>query len=820
MTENGIGRRRWMGWQIVICTLGILIGFSGCGETSKPQSTPPTPASAEGSTPNTSTPAETAEAQAEQTEWPDYPDVPYVPIMKEVDGITVPRLDMPVIQAAGGKVPVDLGNPDAAASPSEPVNGDWVIVQLNAEPQSLNPIIETSAVQTYIMQYTADGLLRQHPETLQWEPHMASKYITEDSIKLAANYAGFERGIARKADETPAGELDLVVEKKEDSFEFVTFGPDQKPMPGVWVGIFAAEKIVGAAVNGYHEWSKPDSTVKFGGLPPGKYKVKVGHEINGDAKKLDDGSLEVTLSPDSTKNPLAEFLKSKGGESLTLAAGEWIDLQEDTVYTYFLREDVTWADGAPFKARDVVFAYQTINNTTVDCDSLRVYYQDLVKCEALDPLTVKMQYRQQYFKALEFTCTITAYSPPRHIFEEQFKKQGLELTDEVLSPEQEKEQKKISVHGQAYGQFFNKDTAYGEKPLGTGPYTIASWVRGTRVELARNEKYWNPQYAGHLDKIIFRFIPDSVAALQSLKAGEIDFLWHMSAEQYYEEIEKPSEKEWVSKNYIKAEWFTPGYGYCGWNTLKPIFKDRRVRVALSMMFDKKDFWEKKLHKSAMIIAGSQYYFGPAYDHEVQPIGFDVGGAVDLLAEAGWIDTNGDGVLDKDGNKFEFELILPPGNPAAEARAVIMQKTYKEAGIVMNVRHFEWASFIDKVKNKDFDVVFLGWAQSLESDPYQLWHSSGAGPEARGSNHCSFADPVADQLIDIIRLTLDEKKRQKAHFSLERILDREQPYMFLYAPKELALYHKRFRGVKWYVVRPGFDLSEWYVPKELQLRGKN
>ncbi|MCA9093717.1 MAG: ABC transporter substrate-binding protein [Planctomycetaceae bacterium] len=806
---------RWNCAGIWICGFGLLL-FSGCGESAAPNNSSPA-----ASTPTEDAPTgKEAPAAAEQTEWPGYPDVPYVPIMTEVDGIKIPRVDLPVEQAAGGAIPLDKGNADAAGKPSEPVNGDWVIVRFSAEPQSLNPIVETSAVQQYITQYTADGLLRQHWETLEWEPHMAHKYLAEDSIKLSPTYPGFERGIARTSDGTPAGELELVVEKSDESFEFVTFGSDQKPMSGVWVGVFADGKILGAAVNGYHDWSREEGKVKFQGLPPGKYKVKVGHEIAGDAKKLEEGALEVSLSPDSANNPLADFLKSKEMESLKLAAGEWVDLQEDTIYTYFLRDDLTWSDGAPFKARDVVFTFNTINNTTVDGDSLRVYYQDLVRCEEVDPLTVRMQYRQQYFLALEFTCTITAYSPPRHVFEAQFKKDGLELTDERLTPEQEKEQKKVSVHGQAYGQFFNKNSEYGEKPLGTGAYIVGDWSRGNRVELNRNENYWNKKLAGHLDKLIFRFIPDQVTALQALKSGEIDFDFPLTAEQYFEEIEQPVEKEWVERSYVKADWYIPSYGYCGWNMLKPIFQDRRVRIALSMMFDKKDYWEKKMHKAAMIVSGSQYYFGPGYDHEVKPIGFDTTGAIDLLAEAGWIDSNGDGVLDKDGKKFEFELLFPPGSPAAEARALVMQKTYKEAGIIMNVRHLEWASFLDKIKNKDFEACFLGWVQNLESDPYQLWHSSGAGPEARGSNHCSFANPVADQLIDLIRLTLDEKKRQKAHFTMHRILDREQPYMFMYAPKEMALYHKRFRGVKWYVLRPGFDLSEWYVPKDLQLRGQN
>ncbi|MFO1021796.1 MAG: ABC transporter substrate-binding protein [Planctomycetales bacterium] len=197
--------------------------------------------------------------------------------------------------------------------------------------------------------------------------------------------------------------------------------------------------------------------------------------------------------------------------------------------------------------------------------------------------------------------------------------------------------------------------------------------------------------------------------------------------------------------------------------LRPLFQDRRVRIALSMLFDKKDFWEKKLHKADTIVAESEYYFGLAYDHEIKPIGYSPKDAVELLAEAGWVDSNGDGVLDKDGKKFEFTLIYPQGGPAYEPRSVIQQKQLKDVGIIMNVRMNEWASLIDKIKNKDFDAVYLAWAQSLESDPYQLWHSSGAGPQ-RGEQSLFFSDPLADQLIETIRLTLDEKKRMKAHYS--------------------------------------------------------
>jgi peptide/nickel transport system substrate-binding protein len=106
--------------------------------------------------------------------------------------------------------------------------------------------------------------------------------------------------------------------------------------------------------------------------------------------------------------------------------------------------------------------------------------------------------------------------------------------------------------------------------------------------------------------------------------------------------------------------------------------------------------------------------------------------------------------------------------------------------------------------------------AVENDPFQIWHSSGAARESRGSNAISFANPQADAFIEMLRVTLDPKKRQKIQWSFHRLLDSEQPYMFLWIPKEFGAYHKRFRNVKWYRLRPGFDLTEWYVPKNEQL----
>lgn len=750
--------------------------------------------------------------------WKDYPDVPFVPIMTEVDGIEIPRLQTKAESLQlKGEIPADVGNEQAKKSPSRPERGDWLVVRFNSEPKTLNPIVETSAVQTYISEYVQEALARLNPETLEYEPNTAEKWVAEDAVKLSPDYKGKERRVA-VAGKDPAGEASIDYPKKagekdaDAKIEAVTSNAAGQPAGNTWIGVYPVGKIVGAPINGYHLWSDKDGKATITGLVPGKYTVRVGAEVYGTTKKNDDGSLVVT--PATPGNPLHEELKSTGGESLTLAKGEWSDVQAETVYTYFLRKDVKWSDGTPYTTKDILLGFATLKNEYVDGESLRVYYEDLIECDALDEYTVRMKYRQQYFKSFEFTMGVGAFAPPFHLFSGFFKENDQELTLDKLTPDEEKSQKKVSAWGQAFGKFFNTDDRYNLAPLGTGPYRIAKWSRGESVDLERNPTYWNKKRDGYLDKLIFRFIPDNVTAFQALRAGAVDFFWNMDTEQYHKDLAGPP--EWFKGKYVKAKWYSPSFSYMGYNLLRPLFQDRRVRIALSLLFDKQEFLDKKIYGDAQIVSGSQYFFGPGYDHEVKPLAYDPETARSLLAEAGWVDTDNDGVLDKDGQKFSFEYLIPQGNKLAVERAAIYQKSLKDVGIRMEVREIEWASFIDRVKPKEFDIVGLGWAQPLESDPYQIWHGSGAGAEKRGSNHVSFSDPLADEIIEQLRLTLDPKKREKYNYSLHRILDREQPYQFLYLPMDHGAYHQRFRGVKWYRVRPGFDFTEWYVPKDEQV----
>ena len=469
---------------------------------------------------------------------------------------------------------------------------------------------------------------------------------------------------------------------------------------------------------------------------------------------------------------------------ITVARQEVEEVRKGVSFTFYLRRDVRFHDGKPMTAADVKFSFETIKNEYVDAPSLRNYYNDLESCEVLDDYTVRMTYSKQYWMARDFAGEFSVL--PMHLYN----------SDGLLEKDPE-----------AFGKRFN-ESPYNRKPIGTGPYQFESWDTGLQVILKRNDDYWDVPRRGHLDQIIFKFISDNVAALQALKNGEVHFIERVTAEQF----EQETNSEEFLEGFVKAAYYTESFNYIGWNKRRPPFDDPKVRLAMAYgAFDRHEFLEKVLYQRGIVVTGSQYYFGPAYDHSIQPFPFDPEKAQELLLEAGWYDRDDDGIRDKDGKPFRFELLIPSGNEVYRRRAALMKENLRKLGIEMTVRELEWATFIENINDRQFDACNLGWATSLESDPYQIWHSSQT--ENRGSNHVGFGNEETDRIIEQSRVTLDEEARRKLFFELHRIQHEQQPYLFLYTTPNLGVYDKRFRGLKLYKVRPGYDLAEWFLPED-------
>ncbi|MEA3364608.1 MAG: ABC transporter substrate-binding protein, partial [Candidatus Hydrogenedentes bacterium] len=262
--------------------------------------------------------------------------------------------------------------------------------------------------------------------------------------------------------------------------------------------------------------------------------------------------------------------------------------------------------------------------------------------------------------------------------------------------------------------------------------------------------------------------------------------------------------------FNKFSYYAPSYTWVGWNARKPQFSDKLVRRAMTMLLNREQIADYIYHKLAIVVTGNFFIDSPEYNGDIEPWPFDPPQARKLLEECGWIDTNGDGIRDKHGVDFRFEMLIVNAPIRYEQIATVFQEELKRAGIEMTIRPLEWATFTQSLDARKFDACMLGWSMPPDPDPYQVWHSSQAGS---GSNYVAFNNPEADRIIEDARETFDREKRIQLYRRFHEIVHEEQPYTFLFCPKNLLAVDKRFHGIVMYPFGP--DSEEWWVPKKLQ-----
>ena len=477
-----------------------------------------------------------------------------------------------------------------------------------------------------------------------------------------------------------------------------------------------------------------------------------------------------------------------------LMAESWTISPDKLTYVVTLKKGILWQDftdpvtGKKWKnkevtAEDFKFFLDVIRNEGTNCAHLRVYYKDIDRLEIINKYQFKVVWKERYFRSMELTLGMSPL--PRHLYH--------------------------AYPGPFDPQRFNDDHQRNRMIVGCGPYRFLRWDKNRRVVFVRNEKYFGKKYGimPPLKYRVYKIIKHPNTRFQALISGGLDQL-DLTPEQWVKRTDTPIFKPGGKLNKLK--YLAHSYSYIGYNLNHPLFKDKRVRQALTHLVDRERILRDIMHNLGKIVTGPFFYNSPAYDKSIMPYPFDIEKAKKLLSEAGWKDRDGDGILDKDGKKFSFTFMQISGSTGQQKIIPLIKEDMAKAGIDVKIQVFEWAVYLQRLEQKNFDVCFLGWTTAYEADPYQVWHSSQAD-KSPSSNHISFRNPEADRLIIEIRQTFDPQKRVELCHKFQQLLHEEQPYTFLFTSYNLIAQSNRYRNVK--VFPLGLEPEIMWTPKAKQ-----
>jgi peptide/nickel transport system substrate-binding protein len=482
-----------------------------------------------------------------------------------------------------------------------------------------------------------------------------------------------------------------------------------------------------------------------------------------------------------------------------LLAQTYPDISQDHLrYTFAVRQGVHWHDGKPFTAEDVLFSMKALMCPFTDAAPFRGAFTELANVELLEDQKVRFTFNKSYYTNLEAAGGISIL--PKHIYDASGLLDHIPLVD-ILNP-----QAKTNELLRRFGQEFNRHSA-NRAHIGTGPYKFSKWETGKEVVLNRNADYWGEK--PYLDRIVFRFITDTTAALTLLKNGEVDFVPRLDPIQYVDQTKRPA----FEKSFVKTTYDIGSRVFITWNNDRPLFKDKRVRQAMSLLIDRQQIIQAVLFGLGKPAASMFPPSSPNSNPAVKSPPYDPQGAATLLDEAGWIDHDGDGVRDKDGVPFRFEMLSPSGNRTFDQLLSIFKESFRKAGIDMVERRLETALVMQTRLDRRFDATIATLTPgNLNEDPYYTLHSQAA---ERGQNVAGFRNPEVDRLIEQARTEFDAEKRRQLFWQLQEIVRDEQPYTYLYYIEWAAAYQGRFQNVKWLPIAPGYDINSWFVPRAAQ-----
>lgn len=435
---------------------------------------------------------------------------------------------------------------------------------------------------------------------------------------------------------------------------------------------------------------------------------------------------------------------------------------------FFLRKGVKFHDGTPFTAQAVKFTFDRAVKLPARWLSL---FGPFKEANVIDDHTVDIVTKVPYGPLLSsMTMVYTGIISPAAV--------------------------------EKYGE------DYGRNPVGTGPFKFKSWKAKDNMVIVRNDDYWGEK--PQLQEVKFRVIPEAGARMMALKTGEVDIVVKPN----------PSDLPAFKKDadFTVASVMGNRVFFNGFNTLLPPTDDVRVRQALNMAVDVKGIVDNILEGAA---AMPKSYLGPTIfgfsDMKLQErYPYNPEKAKALLAEAGWKDTNGDGILDKDGKKLSIRFLGAKNRYLMDAESCeAVQAMFQKIGVETKLDFFEWSATFSLIRGEklDYNILTAGWVlpnPDADVSLYALFHTKSFLPN--GWNFCRFKNDKVDQLLDEARASGDQPKRKEMYKEIQDILADQAVWIPIYNTKETYVLSSKVKGFKSHPVEYIFDLQPVSIEK--------
>ncbi|MEX2609175.1 MAG: ABC transporter substrate-binding protein [Gemmatimonadota bacterium] len=433
-------------------------------------------------------------------------------------------------------------------------------------------------------------------------------------------------------------------------------------------------------------------------------------------------------------------------------AESWTE-EGDTAVVFTLRSDVRWHDGQPVTAEDVKWTFDMAKDPASASLIGSAFLGKVASAEVLDAQTIRFVYSEPHAQALEDFW----WAPmPRHLLED------IAAAD-------------------------LRNAEFNRNPVGSGPFRFVEWRANDRLVLEPAADF--PEALGgpaQARRVVFRIVPEAATLLTELITGGVHVDIPVLPEQA-SRIESSTDAELHS---------FPGRTvyFLGWNNEREPFTDPALRRALAMGINRQEIIDALLHGEGELAESTIPPWHPLHP-DVEGLAYDPTQAASLLEEAGWTDTDGDQIRERNGQPLAFTL-LTSDDALRRAVVEVLQSQLRGLGADVEIRVMEFQTMLAAHKSRDYDAVFTNWVLDnfqMASSPGALFHSDLAD-EAESTNRSAVRIPELDRLIERGGAATDPDEARQVWADFTRVLQREQPVTFMFWLNELAATRNEVSGV--------------------------